>query len=112
MVNEYLNIKKALKVLDLAIVVKITIQWIPGNCNIAGNEAADAAAKSAAKTDGPVHPISFNSACTLIRKIIKDPPNTHPRTHKVYSALSRDQERLINSREDQFLLILATYFLH
>ena len=83
---------------------KITIQWIPGHCNIAGNEAADAAAKSAAKTDGPVHPISFNSACTLIRKIIKDPPNTHPRTHKVYSALSRDRERLINSREDQSLL--------
>ena len=39
-----------------------------------------------------------------VKKITKDPPNTHPRTHKIYSAFSRDRERLIQSREDQSLL--------
>ena len=51
----------------------ITIQWIPENCGIVGNEAADAAPKSAAKIPGPAHPISYNSACTTIKKLLRIP---------------------------------------
>jgi hypothetical protein len=51
----------------------IVIQWIPGHCNIPGNDLADLAAKSATTIQGENPGISYASICTLIKEKTKDP---------------------------------------
>ena len=82
----------------------ITIQWIPGHCEILGNDLADETAKLAAKSPGPGCPVTYGSACSHIRSYTRDPPPTHPRVKEVYAAFSQDRERRITSRRDQSLL--------
>ena len=48
-------------------VAKITFQWIPGHADIPGNDLADSAAKAATSLDEPQAPVSYGSACALIR---------------------------------------------
>jgi hypothetical protein len=50
---------------------RLTIQWIPGQCEIACNEEADNTAKRATKIPSPSHPISYVGACTQIRATTK-----------------------------------------
>ena len=83
---------------------RITIQWIPGHCNIPGNELADTAAKSATSLEGTGRGVSFSSACATIRHALRDPPIAHQRSAEVYSALSSVKEKEIQSRADQTLL--------
>ena len=84
--------------------VKITIQWIPGHCNIPGNEMADSAAKSATQLMGQGRGVSFSSACATIKHALRDPPISHQRSAEVYSALNPVRERMLTSRADQTLL--------
>ena len=49
---------------------------------------------------GPVHPISFNNACTLL--------NTYPCTANI-KCIPPSRKRLINYREDQYLLAKLRY---
>ncbi len=65
---------------------------------------ADQAAKEATKIDEPPGLVSYGSACSLIKAIITDAQPTHERTKAVYSALSKEREKLIGSRADQVLL--------
>ena len=83
---------------------QLTIQWIPGHCNIPGNELADAAAKSATSIKGSSPGVSYSSICSQIRTATKDPPIQHPRTRQVYAALSPKTESQVESRADQSLL--------
>ncbi len=82
----------------------IVIQWIPGHCNIPGNDLADLAAKSATTIQGENPGISYASICTLIKENTKDPPISHPIIKAVYSSISRKREERVTSREDQSLL--------
>ena len=84
---------------------RITIQWIPGHCEIVGNEWADETAKLASSSlDSPSKPISYGSACAHIRERTRDPPPVHQRVKAVYEALSTTRERQITNRRDQTLL--------
>ena len=50
------------------------IQWIPGHCNIPGNDLADSCAKLAGSLPGKhLQSISYGSVCTQIKACIKDP---------------------------------------
>ena len=82
----------------------LTVQWIPGHCDIPGNELADSAAKAASSAQGPLPGITFSNACCHVKQKTKDPPIAHDRTRKVYQSLSRQRERLVDSRADQSLL--------
>jgi ribonuclease HI len=82
---------------------QVTLQWIPGHCNIVGNDMADEAAKQATSLPGRSRDVSYGSACARIRHITKD-IITHSRTKEVYSSFSKDREKNIKNRSDQSLL--------
>ena len=73
----------------------LTVQWIPGHCDIPGNELADSAAKAASSAQGPLPGITFSNACCHVKQKTKDPPIAHERTRKVYQSLSRQRECLV-----------------
>jgi ribonuclease HI len=86
---------------------KIIIQWIPGHSEIPGNEMADRRAKEATLLQGAGRPVSYQSACAMINRTVKDPPVAdweHARSAAVYSAYSAEREKAIVSRKDQVLL--------
>ena len=58
-----LTINKVLTSYD----IKLTLQWIPGHCNLQGNERADRLAKEGARKDQPENPCSYNN----VRRILK-----------------------------------------
>ena len=82
----------------------LTIQWIPGHCDIPGNEVADSAAKSAAAGVDTAQGITYGGICSQIRAAFENPPIEHARTTEVYSALDPKKEHRITSRRDQTLL--------
>jgi ribonuclease HI len=81
-----------------------TIQWIPGHCEILGNEWADETAKNATSSEGPKKPVTYGSVCAYIKNCTKDPPPKHARTRAVYESLSQTREKQIVNRQDQTLL--------
>jgi ribonuclease HI/exonuclease III len=83
---------------------KITIQWVPGHCGIAGNELADKAAKEATSMDGPGKPVSFRAVSARVRETTNDPPTKHQRTSLVYKHINQQREREITNKHDQVLL--------
>ena len=81
------------------------IQWIPGHCNIPGNDLADSCAKLAGSLPGKhLQSISYGSVCTQIKACIKDPEIVHTRTREVYQSLSLERESQVMTRSDQSLL--------
>ena len=74
---------------------QVTLQWVPGHCDLVGNDWADSAAGEADAAPQQ-HPddiidtpssssISFEAARALILREIIDPPTTHQRTKTIYA---------------------------
>ena len=84
----------------------LTIQWVLGNCEIPGNELADAIAKAASSLpeEHCNQTVSYGSSCDEIRECTKDPEIVHRRIREVYESLSMNRESQIKSRADQSLL--------
>ena len=87
---------------------KTTLQWVPSHSNIPGNELADKAAKAAAKLERPDDlslPISYHTAKSMIKRLVRDPEPSHTRTAQVYEHYSSKKEaRKITCRADAALL--------
>ena len=48
--------------------IQLTLQWIPGHCDLQGNETADRLAKEGARKEQPENPSSYNT----VRKILRN----------------------------------------
>ena len=51
---------------------RIIVQWMPGHCNIPGNEAADKAAKEATLLPDEFEPTSIKSARSFIKRNVRN----------------------------------------
>ena len=65
---------------------------------------ADKAATAATELDSPHAEVTYNSICSHIKQVSKDPPPTHERTKRVYQGYSKSEEKEISNRSDQCLL--------
>ena len=83
---------------------KITFQWIPGHADIPGNDLADAAAKAATSLDEPQAPVSYGSACALIRAQLKDAASQHRLIKAIYTTTTKKSDATLKCRKDQTLL--------
>ena len=81
------------------------IHWVPSHSKIPGNELADIAAKEATKIEGTPTAVSFSSAKSVIKRLIKDPDPTHPIVKETYKKLHMKKEKqLIKTRKESATL--------
>jgi len=77
------------------------IHWVPSHSKIAGNELADVAAKEATKLEGTPTAVSFSSAKSVIKRLIKDPDPTHHVVKETYKNINKKKEKnIIKSRKE------------
>ena len=79
MENIYDNREKEIKILATSInnlhqsfKTKVTLQWIPGHSNVAGNERADHLAKEGAKETQPNRPVNQETVKQILRNNTKE----------------------------------------
>ena len=82
----------------------LSIQRVPGHCDIPGNEIADNAAKEASVLQGLFAPVHYTSIRCKINQLCRGEPSSHERNREVYSKLKRSTEMEISRRKDQTLL--------
>ena len=81
----------------------ITIQWIPGHADVPGNDMADSVAKGASMMLDQPRPISFRSACMVVKSTFQD-TISHARIADTYSKYKQETEKEIKTRTDQVQL--------
>ena len=66
---------------------RTVLQWVPAHCGIAGNDAADRAAKEGASQEQEDNPVTFAEMTTIIRSL-----HNQPQAEDSYHQLSRQQQ--------------------
>ena len=82
---------------DLSQRTKVTVQWIPAHCGLAGNEEADRLAKSGSRLEQENQPISYKEAKTLVKRHFRtlwEETHSHPSDDQM-PHLQRQQQTTI-----------------
>ena len=64
---------------------EVRILWVPGHCNLRGNELADLEAKLGSEVAQPSVPLDSSTCAALIRREERQSLLTHPRLTALYT---------------------------
>ena len=99
--TDHNNLKKALMDLQTS-AQEVVLQWIPGHCNIFGNEVADELAKKGSELEQIHQDLNLNETKTIINATIdKRWKETHPQYDKkdhIYNLSHADQVTIFRLR--------------
>ena len=84
---------------------EVRILWVPGHCNLRGNELADLEAKLGSKVAQPSVPLDHSTRAALIRREERQSSPTHPRMTALYTTRPREEEEAILRKADRTDLI-------
>ena len=68
---------------------EVRILWVPGHCNLHGNELADLEAKLGSEVAQPSVPLDSSTRAALIRREERQSSLTHPRLTALYTTPRR-----------------------
>ena len=74
---------------------EVRILWVPGHCNLRGNELADLEAKLGSEVAQSSIPLDSSTRAALIRREERQSSITHPRLTALYTTRTREEEALL-----------------
>ena len=81
------------------------ILWVPGHCNLCGNELADLEAKLGSEVAQPSVPLDSSTRAALIRREERQSSLTHSRLTALYTTRPREEEEALLQKSDRTDLI-------
>ena len=84
---------------------EVRILWMPGHCNLRGNELADLEAKLGSEVVQPSVPLYSSTRAALIRRDERQSSLTHPRLTAFYTTGPREEEEALLQQADRTDLI-------
>ena len=84
---------------------EVPIMWVPGHCNLCGNELADIEAKLSSEVAQPSVPLDSSTRGALIRREERHSSLTHPRLTALYMTRLREEEEALLQKADRTDLI-------
>ena len=74
---------------------EVRLLWVPGHCNLRGNELADLEAKLGSEVAQPSVPLYSSTRAALIRREERQSSLTHPRLTAFYTTGPREEEEAL-----------------
>ena len=84
---------------------EVRILWVPGHCNLRGNELADLEAKLGSEVAQPSVPMGSSTCAALIRREERQSLLTHPRLSALYTTRPREEQEALLQKTDRTDLI-------
>ena len=84
---------------------EVRILWVPGHCNLRGNELADLEAKLGSEVAQPSVPLDSSIRAALIRREERQSSLTHPHLTALYTTRPREEEETLLQKADRTDLI-------
>ena len=84
---------------------EVRILWVPGHCNLRGNELADLEAKLGSEVAQPSVPLDSSNRAALIRREERRSSLTHPRLTALYTTRPQEEEEALLQKANRTDLI-------
>ena len=84
---------------------KVRMLWLPGHCNLRGNELADLEAKLGSEVAQTSVPLDSSTCAALIRREERQSSLTHPRLTALHTTRPREEEEALLQKADRTDLI-------